>query len=181
MNQSINLTKQLVERCKKGDERARFALYQQYVRPMYNVAYRIVGNQFDAEDVVQDSFVKAFKKIETLKEVRAFSSWLKQIVVNEGISLIRKQKKMQLWAGSIDEIQDVEDEEISDEVPVEVIMNTVMELPQGARVVFTLRAIESYRFNEIARITGQTENNCKVQYHRARKLLNSKLKSILYA
>ncbi|WP_430816980.1 RNA polymerase sigma factor [Carboxylicivirga sp. RSCT41] len=181
MNQSINLTEEIVERCRRGDERARYALYQQYVKPMYNVAYRIVGNQFDAEDVVQDAFVKAFKKIGTLKEFKALTSWLKQIVVNEAISLIRKQKKMHLISEYVEQVPDVEIGEVADDLPMEQVMKTIQELPDGARIVFTLRAIEGYRFNEVAELTSQTVNNCKVQFHRAKKLLNSKLKTILYA
>ena len=181
MNRSINLTEQLVQQCKHGNERARLALFQQFVRPMYNVAFRILGNQYDAEDVVQDSFVKVFRKINSLNDTKAFASWLKQIVVNEAISHIRKQKKMKFAPETVDVIPDVEEPDSDIELPMEQIMKAVMELPQGARVVFTLRAIEGYRFNEIARISGQTENNCKVQYHRAKKLLNSKLKSMLYA
>jgi RNA polymerase sigma-70 factor (ECF subfamily) len=181
LNQSINLTEQIIERCKRGEERARYALYQQYVKPMYNVAYRIVGNQFDAEDVLQDAFVKAFKKIGTLKEAKALTSWLKQIVVNEAISLIRKQKKIHLISEYVDKVPDVEVEVINEELPMEQVMKTIQQLPDGARIVFTLRAVEGYRFNEVAELTGQTVNNCKVQFHRAKKLLNSKLKTILYA
>lgn len=181
MNQSLNLTDQIVERCKCGDERARYALYQQYVKLMYNVAYRIVGNHFDAEDVVQDAFVKAFKKINSLKESKAFASWLKQIVVNESISLIRKQKRMHLISDFVEQVPDVEVEEVAVEWPMKRVMKAIQELPHGARIVFTLRAIEGYRFNEIAELTGQTVNNCKVQFHRAKKLLNGKLKTILYA
>ena len=181
MSQSINLTEQIIERCKCGDERARYALYQQYVKPMYNVAYRILGNQFDAEDVVQDAFVKAFKKINTLKEFKALTSWLKQIVVNEAISLVRKQKKIRLISEYVDEVPDVEVEEMADGLPIKQVMKTIQELPNGARIVFTLRAIEGYRFNEVAELTGQTVNNCKVQFHRAKKILNNQLKTILYA
>ncbi|WP_289053321.1 RNA polymerase sigma factor [Carboxylicivirga marina] len=181
MNKTFDLTEQLVQSCIHGDERARYEIYQQFVKPMYNVAYRIVANQFDAEDVVQDAFIKAFKKIGSLKDNRAFASWLKQIVVNEAISLIRKTKKMHLLAEDIEQITDVEVKEVSDDIPIEKVMKTIQELPHGARIVFTLRAIEGYRLNEVSELTGQTVNNCKVQYHRARKILSSKLKTILYA
>ncbi len=181
MKNTISSTERLLEQCKNGDERARFAVYKQYVNAMYNSAFRIVGNQFDAEDVVQDAFVKAFKKINTLKELKAFSSWLKQIVVNESISLIRKQKRLLIAVESPGELPDLEEPEEELDFPMAKVMAAVMELPEGARVVFTLRVIEDYKFNDIAQITGQTVNNCKVQFHRSKKLLNSKLKNTLYA
>lgn len=181
MKDTLHLSERLLELCKKGDERARFTLYKQYVQAMYNSAYRILGNQFDAEDVVQDAFVKAFKKIESLKEVKAFGSWLKQIVVNESISLIRKQKRLIIPVESPGELPEKEDENEEIDFPMDKVMAAIMELPEGARVVFTLRVIEDYKFKDIAQITGQTINNCKVQFHRSRKLLNSKLKTTLYA
>jgi len=176
LRQIIQLTERLVRRCQRGDERARYALYKQFVGGMYNVAYRIVGNQFDAEEVVQDAFVKAFNKMTDLKDVNAFAGWLKQIVVNQAISLIRKQNRLQVSMESIDELPDIEEEQIDLDWPMQMVMEAVMALPEGARVVFSLRIIEGYKFNEIAQITGQTVNNCKVQFHRSKKLLSAKLK-----
>ena len=182
MKQTINLTERLIEQCKKGDERARYAVYKQYVHAMYNVSHRITGNQFDAEDVVQEAFVKAFKKINTLKQVHTFGGWLKQIVVNESISLVRRQKRLKQAFETIDSIPDAEEEPLMDNnIPMEKVMAAIMQLPEGARVVFTLRAIEEYKFNEIAEMTGQTVNNCKVQYHRSKKILSSQLKESVYA
>ncbi|MBS2212574.1 RNA polymerase sigma factor [Carboxylicivirga mesophila] len=181
MSKAINLTEQLVARCVRGDERASLALYKQYVKAMYNVAYRIVGNQFDAEDVIQDAFVKAFDKIGALKEPKAFGSWLKQMVINQSISLIRKQKRLKIKLHLNDELPEPEHDNVSPDLPIELVMKAVMELPEGARVVFTLRVIEGYKFSEIAQMTGLTENNCKVQFHRSRKLLNNQLKSNIYA
>jgi len=181
LEQTINLTERLIEQCKNGDERARFDLYKQYVHAMYNVAFRIVGNQFDAEDVVQDAFVKAFNKLSSLKEAKAFGKWMKQIVINEGISLIRRQKRLKLSVEAVESLPDIEEDTDEIELPMRQVMAAILKLPEGARVVFTLRVIEDYKFGEIAQLTHQTENNCKVQFHRARKLLNSKLKGTLYA
>ncbi|WP_185968885.1 RNA polymerase sigma factor [Carboxylicivirga sp. M1479] len=180
MSESTNLTERIVEQCKRGDERAQHAIYKQYVRAMYNVAYRMVANQFDAEDVVQDAFVKAFKKVGNLKENKAFGAWLKQIVIHEAIGLIRKNKNKEIKLEWVDELPDSESDEPDNDLPMEQVMNAIIDLPQGARVVFTLRVVEGYKFAEIAQLTGLTENNCKVQFHRSKKLLNTKLKSILY-
>jgi len=149
---------------------------------MYNVAYRITAHQFDAEDVVQEAFVKAFKKIHTLKHTHTFGGWLKQIVVNESISLVRRQKRLSQAFESMDSLPDEVNEGLPDmDFPMEKVMAAILALPEGARVVFTLRAIEDYKFNEIAEMTGQSVNNCKVQYHRSKKILSSQLKNSVYA
>jgi RNA polymerase sigma-70 factor (ECF subfamily) len=179
--QTIKLTEQLVTRCQRGDERASMALFKQYITGMYNVAYRIVGNQFDAEDIVQDAFVKAFKNIGHLKEPKAFGAWLKQTVINEALSLIRKQKRLKGFMEVMDDVPDSEAENQVADIPIEAVMAAVLKLPEGARIVFTLRVIEGYKFSEIADLTGLTENNCKVQFHRSKKLLSHQLKNELYA
>lgn len=182
MEPTITLTHQLIEQCRQGHERARLAVYKQYVHGMYNVAYRITGNQFDAEDVVQEAFVKAFKKIRTLKQASLFGGWLKQIVINESISLVRKQKRLKQAFESLETIAELgEEPSFEANVPMQQVMNAILALPEGARVVFTLRAIEDYSFKEIAGMTGLTENNCKVQYHRSKKILSTQLKPIVYA
>ena len=180
MIQTKNLTEQLVTQCKRGNERARLALYKQFVTAMYNVAYRIVGNQFDAEDVVQDAFVKVFRNIDQLKEPKAFGAWLKQTVINQSLSLIRKQKRLKVIVDVLENLPDFEAEEQVDDFPVEVVLAAVLKLPEGARVVFTLRVIEGYKFCEIAELIGLTENNCKVQFHRSKRLLSHQLKNKLY-
>lgn len=176
------LQKQLIERCKKGDSKAEFALFQQYVKQMYNVAFRITGNKLDAEDAVQESFIKAFSKISSFKGEATFGAWLKRIVVNKCIEDIRKRK---VFFESIQEdtlntkIAEV-DVFVEAEQDIIQVMKAIEELPDGARVVFTLKAIEEYRFKEISEMLNLSESNCKVQYHRSKKLLREKLKNKVF-
>lgn len=169
----------LLVKCSKGDHQAQFELYKLYASLMYNVAYRIMGNRFDAEDALQEAFVKAFMKISSFKGEATFGSWLKRIVVNQCISELRKKKwNMQPLTPKIEEIQNEDCEfEIDEQFPIEKVMLAVESLPNGARLVFVLKAIEEYKFTDISQILGNSESNCKVQYHRAKKLLSEKLKA----
>lgn len=156
-------------------------MFQQYAKQMYNVAFRIVGNSFEAEDAVQESFIKAFQKISSFKGESTFGAWLKRIVVNQSISIVRNNKHHHF---SIDEVKGVnaiieEEIEIAETVPMAKVHEAIDNLPEGARLVFTLKAIEEYKFREIAEMLSITESNCKVQYHRSKKILNDKLKVVL--
>src|SRR5664280_3742971 len=78
----ININRQILERCKNGEVKAQFMLYKQYSKTMYNIAIRLLNNKMDAEDILQESFVTVFEKLEELTNKDAFGSWLKRIVIN---------------------------------------------------------------------------------------------------
>ncbi|MBI9068344.1 MAG: RNA polymerase sigma factor [Salinivirgaceae bacterium] len=180
MEQTIALQDRLIAKCKKGDSKAQYQLYMLYVDAMYNVAYRFMQSKFDAEDALQEAFVKAFQKISSFKGESTFGAWLKRIVVNHCLSEIRKCK---ITFKDIDEIpnKDIfeDDVRIEDETPIEIVKKAIDELPQGARMVFTLKAIEEYKFSEISEMLALSESNCKVQYHRSKKLLREKLRNTI--
>jgi len=171
----------LIEQCKKGNQRAQYDLYQQYADSMYNIAHRITGTQPDAEDALQEAFIKAFQKIGSFKGESTFGAWLKRIVVNQCISDIRKRKAhFEEFGNEAEKKLENEDEpQISEKVPINKVMDAIDELPDGARVVFTLKAIEEYKFKEIAEMLSLSESNCKVQYHRSKKLLSKKLSEVI--
>lgn len=169
----------LVAKCLKGDSKAQYQLFQRYVKQMFNVALRITGNTFEAEDAVQESFIKAFQKIGSFKGDSTFGAWLKRIVVNQCISEMRKQKQVFLSMDEYEMPQLIVEEEVEMEeaFPIHKVRNAIEGLPEGARVVFTLKAIEEYKFSEISEMLNLSVSNCKVQYHRSKKLLNESLKS----
>lgn len=147
---------------------------------MFNVAFRITGNTFEAEDAVQEAFIKVFQKIASFKGDATFGSWLKRIVVNQCISEIRK-KKFQFKP--IDELEErnaliEEDVLLEDEFPLKKVLDAIENLPKGARVVFTLKAIEEYKFTEISEMLNLSVSNCKVQYHRSKKILKQTLSKV---
>ncbi|MGE4288238.1 MAG: RNA polymerase sigma factor [Salinivirgaceae bacterium] len=178
-----NAQSQLIERCKKGDSRAQYELYQNYVSAMYNVSYRLSGNRFDAEDNLQEAFVKAFQHMRSFKGESSFGSWLKRIVVNQCITQLRKQKRFMHTLNEKTEFTVVDEENLAmdEKIPMHEVKKAIAALPEGARVVFTLKAIEEYKFSEISAMLGLSESNCKVQYHRSKKLLAMQLKALVYS
>lgn len=146
---------------------------------MYNTACRITGNELDAEDVLQDSFVSAFKHLASYKGNSTFGSWLKRIVVNNAINLIRKRKIAfeEMQESHMDVLVEQEDVElVYDE---DLVRLSIDKLPEGYRMVLSLYLIEGYDHKEIAQILSITESTSKSQLNRAKKKLKEIVKEEL--
>jgi RNA polymerase sigma factor (sigma-70 family) len=163
----------LVVECKQGSKKACYELYKLYAKAMLNVAFRIVGNVAEAEDVLQESFLDAFKRINDFRQETTFGLWLKQIVVSRSINLLRKRKVELVELGEdIDNIADeepAEDEEI--QYKVAQVKQAMNELPEGYKQVISLYLIEGYDHEEIGQILGITENTSRTQFLRAKRKL----------
>ena len=174
MNNNIDIHKELVERYKKGDIKAQYKLFNMNINAMYNTAIRFFANQMDAEDIVQESFIVAFEKINSFNGNSTFSYWLKQIVINKCISELRKRK---LDFVNIDEhYLEAEENEINDDFDPEKLHQIIKELPIGARTVINLYAFENLSHKEIAEKLEISESTSKTQYMRAKMLLLEKIK-----
>lgn len=164
----------LVERCKQGSAIGFKQLYQQYAKAMFNTSLRIVNNAADAEDIVQEAFSDAFKNIRRFNYQSTFGAWIKRIVINKSINLLR-DKKLKLVDISQSNISELENEEDIDEesiqFKVDEIKSAVQMLPDGYRTVFTLNAFEGYDYDEIAEILNISSTTARTQYHRAKKQL----------
>ena len=165
---------ELVERCKKGDTRAFAALYQKYVKAMYNTSLRIVNHTGDAEDVTQEAFTDAFRSLEDFHYKSTFGAWLKRIVINKSINQLRR-RKMDLIDIDKTNIGHLPDEETIDEqeigLKVEEIKKAVALLPNGYRTVLTLYLFEGYDQEEIAEILQVSHATVRTQYMRAKQKL----------
>lgn len=169
MTEVKDIHTQLVKRCKKGDAKAQYTLYKSYVDAMYNTALRLMKNQMDAEDMVQESFIQAFAKIGSFRGDSTFGAWLKRIVVNKCLSELRKNK---IYFEEIEHVAESEsEEEIDETVEPEWVNNAIKALPDGARTIFTLYATEGYKHKEIAKMLNISESTSKTQYIRAKQLL----------
>jgi len=102
-----NIQKSLIEACKKGNSTAQYALYQKYSKAMYNLAFRIVNNREDAEDMLQEAFTDAFRKLGSYRFESTFGAWLKTIVINRCINHLKK-KSREIITDKVPEIQDTE-------------------------------------------------------------------------
>ena len=170
-----NIQVAIVDKAKLGDKTALELLYNNYSKAMLSICLRMVATKDDAEDLLQESFIIAFKNLNQLKDNRQFGGWLKRITVNECIRFCKKRLQTSSW----DDIY--LDEKIEDEthwwqeVSLLALQSAIRSLPDGCRQVFNLFAIEDYSHKEIANSLNISESTSKSQYHRARKLLKEQI------
>lgn len=169
----------LVVECKQGSKKACYELYKLYAKAMLNVSFRIVGNIAEAEDVLQEAFVDAFSKLKDFRQDTTFGLWLKQIVVNRSINLLRK-RKLELIELDGEQFENLADEEPEDEEEMEYqaarAKEAIKQLPEGYRVVITLYLLEGYDHEEIGQILNISENTSRTQFLRAKRKLIEILK-----
>ena len=170
---------QLVVECKQGSKKACYELYRLYSKAMLNVAFRILYNMDEAEDVLQESFLDAFNKVKDFRQETTFGLWLKQIVVNRSINLLRKRKLEWVELES-EQLENIANEPEPDDEDLQYRVAQVKEamklLPEGYRVVISLYLIEGYDHEEIGQILNITENTSRTQYLRAKRKLSEVLR-----
>lgn len=169
---------ELIQRCKQNEYAAQMQVYHLYKHQMYNTSLRIVGTREDAEDIVQESFIKAFEKIGQIKEEWKLGGWLKRIVINASLDFIRKRKFKYEW----NELQIVEDEveeelENYSEITTQLIQETIHSLKDKYKVILILYLIEDYTHKEISEMLRINESTVRNQYRRGKQLLVKKLKA----
>jgi RNA polymerase sigma-70 factor (ECF subfamily) len=170
---------ELVERCKQGDTQSFQTLYRQYSKAMFNTSLRIVNNTADAEDVLQESFLDAFRSLHDFHYRSTFGAWLKRIVINKSINILRKRRNDLVDMEST-ELQAVPDDEPINEEEiqyrVEEIKRMITRLPDGYRTVLSLYLLEGYDHEEISQILNISHNTVRTQYVRAKQKLLSLIK-----
>ncbi|MGJ8681270.1 RNA polymerase sigma factor [Paraglaciecola sp.] len=161
---------ELIRLVKSGDKQAYNLLYQQYIGQVYGLCYRLTGEKMLAEDAAQEVFIQLWRKIGNFKGDSKFSTWLHTVTSNITISYLRKQKG---WLQKMFNLEDsVAMNEIAEESTAKVDLESyVVKLPERARIVFVLHAIEGYRHEEIANMTNMAVGTSKAQFHRAKQLL----------
>lgn len=142
---------------------------------MYNVALRIVNDDAEAEDVLQEAFLDAFNRIADFRQETTFGLWLKQIVINRAINYLRKRKAEFVSIDDVDVAEEPDTDYETTQLKVDAVRAAVAELPDGYRVVLTLYLFEGYDHEEIAHILKITENTSRTQYMRGKRKLNSLL------
>jgi RNA polymerase sigma factor (sigma-70 family) len=168
----------LIDECKAGSSAAQFKIYKLYYKAMYNTCLRIVNDTAEAEDIMQEAFLDAFRKIGSYTGEGSFGSWLKRIVINKSLDFLRRSKDLI----PLDETRidlPAEEEPVSEEdfeFQVNEIKAAIKRLPDEYRVVMTLFLLEGYSHEEISRIIGISNNNSRTRYSRARQKLISMLK-----
>ena len=167
--------KELIEACVKGDRLAQRNLYDIFSKRMYMVCLRYTKSQQEAEDVLQDSFIKIFKNLEGYRGDSRLDYWIKRIVVNTALNSKRKKLYMYPMVDIDDVKNDYDHSKELSGFQMEELLNMIRELPTGCRTVFNLFAIEGYSHKEIAEMLDVSEGTSKSQFSRARKLLQEKI------
>ncbi len=170
----------LIEACKKGQSKAQFEIYKLYAKAMYNAAFRILNNSVEAEDIIQESFLKAFQKLNSFSGDVSFGAWLKKIVINASLDALRKKK---LEFENIDDanftdFEEETNEEKSADYEIKKVKDAIQILPDGYRIVLSLYLLEGYDHDEIAEITGVSASTSRSQLARAKKKLLEIIKMI---
>ena len=175
---------ELLEKCRRGDQRAQMAVYKKYNKAMYNTAFRIVKHSAEAEDIMQECFLKAFEKLDSFEGTSTFGAWLKKIVVNHSINVYNKNLKYQEVSyndqlkNAADDGVGVSSEEEEEQNPkVKKIMQTMNSLKENYRVALMLHLIEGYDYEEICEILDLSYANCRTTISRAKESLRKKLLS----
>ncbi len=165
---------QWIERAKQGDQQAFHLLYQAYHRRIYALCWRMLADKDSAEDVCQEVFVQLWQKINNFRGESKFSTWLHSVATNVVLSHLRKHKN---WLQRVFSIEDkpvaepVVTPEMDGSNKTSELERHIAKLPERARLVFVLFAVEGYRHEEIANMLGMAVGSSKSQYHRAKKLL----------
>ncbi len=179
-NQNIE---QLIKLCKSNNQFAQLEIYNRYYKAMFNVAYRIVKDRFEAEDIMQDSFLSAFTKLDTIKDTMTFGAWLKRIVINNSIYHFNKNNKYQ-DVPLEDVLYKMEDNDgISSDyeftnLKAQQVLETMKLLKDNYRIALTLHLIEGYDYEEISGIMNLTYANCRTTVSRAKESLRKKLELV---
>jgi RNA polymerase sigma-70 factor (ECF subfamily) len=164
----------LVEKCKQGDALSYEILYRKYATAMFNTSLRIVNNRSDAEDVLQEAFLAAFR-FEQFDYSSTFGAWLKRIVINKSIDFLRRKKltvidiEDAVITNFTEETEQTDEEQIK--FKVEEIKQAVIKLPSGYRTVISLHLFEGYNYEEIAETMNISPITVRTQYHRAKQKL----------
>lgn len=174
-----------IDLVKNGNVSAFSYLVEKYRDMVYGLSLKMLKNTEDAEELAQDTFVKAFQSIGTYRGSSKFSTWLYRIAYNGAITLLRK-RKVELYSLDEQRLSDQDELDISNrlteidqEALAESLKKAMATLPEGDQVLITLFYYEDQRMEDIAQITGLSESNVKVKIHRARKKMYGYLKENL--
>lgn len=168
----------LINGCKIGDKKAQRTLYDKYAAKMLGVCIRYFRDIDEAEDALQEGFIKIFNNIDKFRNEGSFEGWIRRIMVNTSLNYYKSNLK-HYYGTDYDEVEEiVEDEKLKfDNLSVEYLLKIIQDLPEGYRLVFNLYEIEGYSHKEIAEMLGISVNTSKSQLMKAKRNLQKVLVS----
>ena len=169
--------KELIHRCINNDGKAHQEFYDRFAPKMYGVCLRFTKNRMEADDILQDGFVKVFTNLKTFRGEGSLEGWIRRTIVNTAINLFKKNAKHKndQDISTADFNGKYQPSGILDKLSVEELLVLINDLPTGYRMVFNLNVIEAYTHKEISQLLDISENTSKSQLSRARQKLQKKL------
>jgi RNA polymerase sigma factor (sigma-70 family) len=174
----INIHQAEIDGCRKGDRDSQFRIYKLYYKAMYNTALRIVNDTAEAEDIMQESFLDAFRRIESYSGEGSFGSWLKRIVINNSLDALRRSQEVisidEMNAEIAEPVEESDQEEL--QLRVSEVKSAIAGLPEDYRVIVSLFLLEGYDHEEISEILKISNQLSRTRFSRARQRLIQMLK-----
>lgn len=174
-----NITKQLIDKCIKNDRTAQYEFYEIYSRKAFGTCLRYAKNQTDAEDILQEGFIKVFKYLRDYKGIGSIEGWIRRIIITTSLNYYKKKNLLN---------KEVDPEHVKHQFPADVnaisimshdeLLKIIRQLPDGYQTVFNLNTIEGYTHKEISKIMNISVNTSKSQLSRAKLALRKKINTI---
>lgn len=166
---------ELINGCIREDRASQYALYKTYAGKMLAVCRRYARTDLEAEDILQEGFIKVFDNISKFRGNGSFEGWIRRIMVNTALKLYRKSSFKNEVIGIADDYDQPEEASVLEKISQNEMMKMVGGLPEGYRIVFNLYAIEGFSHSEIADTLGVNEGTSRSQLAKARKWLQKKI------
>ena len=173
----------ILKGCREGKRQAQKQLYERFVSPMFAVCLRYARNRDEAEDLLQEGFLKVYHNINSFRQQGSLEGWMKRIMVNHALNQHKKNRKSPFFE-DLDDVNESEFLDLNDDlpftepIPADQLLSLVHSLPEGYRMVFNLYVFENYSHKEIASTLNVTENTSKTQLMKARRHLKRKLNEL---
>lgn len=168
--------KELLEGCRKNNRKYQQALYSQYAPRMFAVCLRYADDRMQAEDFLQEGFVKVFTRLDQFSGEGSFEGWIRRIMVNTALQQLRREKNFPVIVDEEHAQYETQESNALDNMAADELMRLIQKLPPGYRMVFNLYVLEEYTHKEIACELGVTEGTSKSQLARARAILQKMIR-----
>ena len=168
----------LIEGCRKGKPKSQEALYKRFASAMYGICLQYASDEEDARDIMQEGFVKVFRKLDQVKNPAAFPGWIRRIMINTALEKYRKQVHLQRIDDVREEADEAMDDGIFENLTCQELIIVIQTLSPQYRMVFNLYAIEGFSHKEISEELGISEGTSKSNLSRARVILQEKIVNI---
>lgn len=175
----MNIDKTFIKRLKSGDDRAQKAFYQQFAPRMFGICLRFSSNRAEAEDMLQEGFIRVFNHIKDFRGEGSIEGWVRRTIINTAINIYKKRIKQGISTELEYAREKVRNEnQIIEKMAADELLEVIQQLPDGYRAVFNLNVIEGYSHKEIGEMLDISENTSKSQLSRARVSLQKKIQNL---